>query len=516
MSDTQGIQQPRVSHAPEFVASTGGEAIELCAAAGLHLDPWQQYVLTVSLGERPDHKWAAFGVGLVVSRQNGKGSVLEARELAGLFLLGERLIVHSAHQFDTSIEHFRRLLYLIESTPELESRVKRVSRSHGEEGIELKSGQRIRFRTRTKGGGRGFTADLVVFDEAMILPAAMVGAVLPTLSTRPNAQVWYTGSAVDQDVHEHGSVLTSIRNRAIAGADPSLAYFEWSADFESPDRVTPDDATNPGLWAQANPALGIRIDQEYVEREQRELRAREFAVERLGVGDWPDLTGSVARVIPEDLWRELAETDESNRIDGPLTFAVDTNGDQTWGSVGVAGKRADGLWQAGIVEHRRRPDWIVDVCVDLQAEHPDAVFVVDPRGPAANLIGDLREAGLQLVEVTTGDYADACANFLAAALDRRMRYPAPETSLTDAVADARTQPMGDRWKWSRKNSTSADISPLVAATLALWGAQSTGDRSPEVWSLSEAAAALTGQQPEQNANAEPLAFPPAHSSVFNP
>jgi hypothetical protein len=42
-------------------------------------------VLERALGVREDGKWAAFEVGLDVSRQNGKGGILEARELAGLF-----------------------------------------------------------------------------------------------------------------------------------------------------------------------------------------------------------------------------------------------------------------------------------------------------------------------------------------------------------------------------------------------------------------------------------------------
>jgi hypothetical protein len=37
-------------------------------------------------------------------------------ELAGLFLLGEDLLIHSAHQFKTAKEHFSRVLSLIEST----------------------------------------------------------------------------------------------------------------------------------------------------------------------------------------------------------------------------------------------------------------------------------------------------------------------------------------------------------------------------------------------------------------
>ena len=71
--------------------------------AGLELDPWQRYVLDVALRVRPDDRWAAFEVALIVARQNGKGAVLEARELAGLFLdlPDEKLILHSAHEFKT-------------------------------------------------------------------------------------------------------------------------------------------------------------------------------------------------------------------------------------------------------------------------------------------------------------------------------------------------------------------------------------------------------------------------------
>ncbi len=230
-----GLQTPRVCSVPPYVSSAGQEAVELAALAGLELDEWQAFVLERALGERSDGKWAAFEVGVVVSRQNGKGGILEARELAGLYLLGERLLIHSAHQFDTSLEAFRRLLFLIENSPDLERRVRRVSRSHGEEGIELKGGQRIRFRTRTKGGGRGFSGDCLILDEAMILPEAAHGALLPTLAARPNSQVWYTGSAVDRFVHEHGVVLARVRQRGLAGDDPSLAYFEWSLSAAEPE-----------------------------------------------------------------------------------------------------------------------------------------------------------------------------------------------------------------------------------------------------------------------------------------
>src|SRR6516164_1948137 len=139
---------PRILLAPDYGSSAGQEAVELAALAGLRLDAWEALVLEHALGEGPDGRWAAAEVGLCVPRQNGKNAVLEARELAGLFLLGEELIIHSAQQFKTAREHFLRLVGLVEGTAKLSRRVKRVIRSHGEEGIEMLNGQRILFLAR--------------------------------------------------------------------------------------------------------------------------------------------------------------------------------------------------------------------------------------------------------------------------------------------------------------------------------------------------------------------------------
>jgi phage terminase large subunit-like protein len=112
-----GAQRPRLLHVPEFVSSTGEEACELAAMAGLEMDPWQQFVLTNGLGEQPDGLWAAKEVGVEVPRQNGKGGILEARALAGLFLLGEKQIIHSAHEFATAEEALNRMEQLIDGCP---------------------------------------------------------------------------------------------------------------------------------------------------------------------------------------------------------------------------------------------------------------------------------------------------------------------------------------------------------------------------------------------------------------
>jgi hypothetical protein len=109
---------------------------------------------------------------------------------------------------------------LIESVPEFDQKVLRAPKGKGMEAIELKDGSRILFKTRTGGGGRGLTGDLVVLDEAMIITLATTAALVPTMAARSmtgNPQIWYTGSAVDQQKHEHGVVLARVRERGVEG-----------------------------------------------------------------------------------------------------------------------------------------------------------------------------------------------------------------------------------------------------------------------------------------------------------
>jgi hypothetical protein len=282
-----GEQRPRICLVPDGpYLETARVAIEVCELAGLSLDEWQRWYLMASLAERADGKWAAGECGLVVPRQNGKGSIEEGRELTGLFAIDEeRLIIHSAHEQATSSEHQRRLLDLIEAVPEFDQKVLRAPRGKGMEAIELRDGSRILFKTRTGGGGRGLTGDLVVFDEAMILPEGAVGALAPTMAARSmfgNPQLWYAGSSVDQENSSHdGVVLSRVRSRALRGV-PRLLYAEWSVEGDDPSQVPESVRRDPRSWGQANPGKGIRIAEEHIAAEcDGLLGVRTFVVERL-------------------------------------------------------------------------------------------------------------------------------------------------------------------------------------------------------------------------------------------
>ena len=433
-----------------------------------------------AMAKREDGKWAAFEVGLIVSRQNGKGSILEARELAGLYLLGEKLIIHSAHQFDTSKEAFGRILMLIEQTPDLEAEVARVSRSHGEEGIELKNGSRLRFRTRTKGGGRGFSCDCLILDEAMYLGSQQVGALMPTLSSRTEVtpggpQIWYTGSAGDQESTQLGRV----RARAIKGDDPRLFYAEWSidacTDYCPNDCDEHDQTDTVESYAKANPGLGIRISVEHVESERRSMDSDTFLQERLGVGDWP-VEGDAWSVISEESWMRRA--DITSYLLDPFVLAVDTSpGLNPTTSIAAAGRNDEGSVHVEVTGYETydcRPgtSWVVDRVVEIwKTQHPVGV-VIDKRSQAGMFIDELEAAGVKLIHPTTAEFAQSCGEFYTGIVPRKGNVPnvthINQKPLNSAVAGADTRDLADCWAWSRRTS-SVDISPLVACTLATWG-----------------------------------------------
>jgi len=451
------------------VSSAGVEAVELAASAGLMLDDWQQFALTQMLGERADGMWAAFECALIVPRQNGKGSILEARELAGLFLFDEQLILHSAHEFKTAAEAFRRVLSLVENTDDLRKRVRKVRTSHGDEGIELLTGQRLRFVARSTGSGRGFSGDCVILDEAYALGEAALGALLPTLSARPNPQLIYTSSAG----HTNSDVLRSVRDRGVKGDDKHLAYLEWSAD----PTLDMDDREG---WFEANPGMGIRISEDHVEREFAALTEGEFKRERLGI--WDEAAGADGAMVL-DAW--LGCFDAASRPLDPVAFAVDVSPEGS-SAICSAGARSDGLLHVEIVEHRPGTAWVASRLTDLVRRWSPSVIVLDAGSPAGALLPELDRVGVQVTKVAGREVAQAAVAFASHVNQGQLRHT-DQPALNAAVAAAKRRMVGDLWAFGRRGSF-VDISPLVAASLAAWGHELNVGREPQIidiWSMED-------------------------------
>ena len=447
---------------PTRISSAGAEAVELAASAGLILDPWQELALDAALSERADGQWAASEVGLIVPRQNGKSAVLEARELAGLFILGEELIVHTAHNFGTAKECFYRLRNMIDATPDLSRLVRRITTANGDVGIELTSGARLKYLARTPGSGRGFSADCVIFDEAYRLPGAMLAAMMPTLSARKNPQVWYATSS-PAEIDEQSEHIRRTKLRSSEPDPGGLCWIEWCGDLR-------DDPSDPAVWAKTNPALGIRIGAEDLDRALRTLPSQDFAVEHLGV--WK--TQSLSAKIPLHIWESI-QVSESPGTEG-VVFGLDIPPDRSSASVAACAPDGETGFSVELADRRPGTDWLIHRCIELSDRYPGTSFVIDTIGPAGGFVHELQNLGLKVISTTAREYSQACTHLFDAVMAKKLTHTG-QPELVTAVMGAKTRTLGDSWAWSR-TSSSVDIAPLVAATLALWGCSTIGS-TPE-------------------------------------
>jgi hypothetical protein len=467
-SDT--FVEPAYLSVPTHTSSAGGEAADLAASAGFVLDAEQRLLLDVLLAEKPNGKWAAFEACVICARQNGKSAALVAMVLADLYLFGTQRVVWSAHEVDTALESFRDIKHLIESNDHLAREVKRTKTGEiaheatGREAIEFRNGARLRFKARTRTGGRGLAGDRVVLDEAFALKPAMMDSLVPIMSARSmtgNPQMVYASSAGQVD----SAVLRGVRDRGRGGDDDALAYVEWCAEVrpcasewcEHRPGTRGCALDDEDAWRRANPALGRRISLEYLRQERRMLTPEGFATERLGW--WPE-PKSEQGGLPLELWELCRKAGAS--VSAVEAIAVDVTPEFSHASVAVFG--GGGL---ELVAHERGTSWVAALVVALRGESQVPV-VVDARGPAVALLTDLAAAGIEPTKPSGQDMAEACNGLLDAVVRQRI-WHAGQADLNVAVKGARRQESGDSFRWSRKSS-SVDISPLVAATLATWGA----------------------------------------------
>lgn len=465
--------RPRVECAPPYSYSLGQEAIDLARLAGLELDFWQQQALALMLAVRPDGKWACFEYAEIVARQNGKGSILEARVLAGLFLLGEKLIMWSAHEYKTAMEAFLRVRWLItnlEREGVVEPGAVKTSNTNGEESFEIvATAQRLKFIARSKSSGRGFSGDVNIIDEAFAFTPQQQAALMPTMSARQNPQIIYMSSP--PLTGDTGEILYALRDRAESGGDDSLGYRDWGAagELEALEKVDLDDRA---VWRATNPALGIRITDETVQRERRSMGIVEFARERLGV--WPRRRQG-GGAIDVAQWAKLLDKD--SRRDGALALAVDIAPQRDYAAIGIYGLRADGRGHWQLSDYRPGTEWLVDRILELRGAL-DPVAIGMGRATAASLETELEKLGIHRSEnpdePVRGDLAVTTAAEMTAATGHALdtvrqgtTFHIGQQELDAAVAGAKTRETGDSVAWSRKDA-SADISPLVAVTLARW------------------------------------------------
>jgi len=300
-----------------------------------------------------------------------------------------------------------------------------------------------------------------VCDEAQELSDDALEALMPTTSAAPqgNPQWIFTGTPPGPTAN--GEVFSRTRIDALSGKSSRLAWHEWSAV----GGVDLDDQIHA---AAANPALGGRLQWDVIEGERSRFSDEGFARERLGMWD----SAASHRVISAESWSRLGAPNLAD-AGREVSIALDVSPDRSTATIAVASWTVDDHPYVDVVETRRgEPDWGVQRFVDLCERHDVRALVVDGASAAFSLVDPLRQRGLAVSVTTARQMAAAFGGFYDGVMDGSFRH-LDQPLLNSALAVARKRQIGDSgFGWSRKDSES-DITPVTAATLALWGLTSS-------------------------------------------
>ena len=446
---------------PRTDRPTWGDQVAVVAEKlGTPLMPWQRQVVDTALEYDPDSGLLVYrDVVVTVSRQAGKTTLLLALMVwRALHDPGCR-IVYTAQDGQAARKKWRD-----DHVPVLDASPFRsgysVRFSNGDESIRWRNGSLHEVLSPTDRAGHGRQIDLAVVDEAMAFEDHRLDqGFSPAMITRREPQMWIISTAGTSKSTYLLSKVERGRDAVRDDVTEGFAYFEWSASGD-------DDPADPATWWSCIPSLGHTVTESAIAAEQASKEPAEF--ERAYLNRWT--AHAFASKIPARSWA-ACKGDTSPDVED-VTFAVDVSPDRSVASIAVC----DGT-TFEVANRRSGTEWVVAECVRLWDTYAPRAFVVDDVGPASTIIPEMEAAGIRVVRTTGRQMAAACGRFHDAVVNRQVRHSG-QSELDAAVAGAAVRKLGDAWAWSR-SSSSIDISPLVAVTLALWGATTLEREEPQ-------------------------------------
>lgn len=465
----RGSQEPNIKTEPPRVSTDGHDAAMLMETYGNQLDPWQALVIDCWLGLDEGGEYTVTSAGLSVPRQNGKNVILEAREFFGMVINGEK-ILHTAHQVKTAKKHFRRIesLFTDRRHPEIAELVKDIRYTNGEECITLYNGGSIEFSARSRQAARGFDGiSLVVYDEAQELTDDQIEALMPTLSASATGtrQIIYTGTPPYPGCP--GDVFR--RRRLVCTTEPGKgdSWHEWGVQAKSIDEIAVEDHS---LWYMTNPALGIRLAEDFVEEELRTMSSDGFARERLGW--WSPLPEEAAEttVLDAKAWHECMSSEAMP--EGKTAYGVKFSADGSEVVLCGAVCPKDGPARIEMID--RRPTgigirWLADW---LNARYSTAACVViDGRNGVDVLCDRLADTWRyknSVIRPSARDVVAAVSLLINEVNEKTVTWYEKQEALEQSALTSTKRSIGQGFGFG-----GVDSAPIEACSLALWGARNS-------------------------------------------
>lgn len=418
--------------------------------------PWQRSLLNVALEANPDGTLAHRVVVVTVPRQSGKSVLL--RGVAMFYLLRAPLqqVWATAQTREDAKDRWSDCAKALQHSP-LVGEVSAVRRGSGSEQMDMVNGSHYRIFSPVEAGAHGASIDLGIIDEAWAVPDRVIQGLQPTQAARDDPQLWIVSTAGDAGSSMFNRYTDLGRSEIGDGSTgPGLVFCEYSADRD----LDPED---PDTWRGCMPALGETITIDKIELAHSLLPAAEFQRAYL---NWPQVHH--APLLTAHRWDAVQDPHSVPGRD--LALGIEMAVDRSAASIVAASTRADGLIDVELIEQRDGISWVAQRVIDLIHKHSPTAWVLDERGPAVTVSEQLTLAGYAPRITTTREFCSASAGFFDAVMDDPPIVAVrPHSTLNAAALAAQKRKIGDGWAWGR-TKTDVDISPLVAASLAVWGA----------------------------------------------
>jgi hypothetical protein len=447
-------------------ATFGGELAAIAVALGQPFMPWQRYVADVGCEIDPASGFPAYRQVIVtVPRQSGKTTLFLSWQLDRC--LSPRWVHPQRSAFTAQSGKDARDKWLDELYPLLEKSkvaplIRQMTRGIGNEYVSFHTGSLIRLLSTSSSSGHSKTLHQAVLDEIWHdTDDRREQGLRPAMVTVGDAQQLVCSTA--------GTAASTLLNRKVANGrlavaedtGRDIAYFEWSAadDWDPQDEesyfsfmpaLCPDPPCRCGV---ADRGWRHTVTLPVLRSERADMDPSEY---RRAYGNRPTLGADF--IVPPDVWARVC--DPAANPGGSPQFGLDIAQDRSSAAIVACDGRS-----VELVAHREGLGWVIDKCNDLLRAHGGQV-ALDFGGPAGALADSIDG-----VEKLSGrDVAWACGGMFDAIVERRIAFRAenvPSDPFTAAIMGAVKKPVADNWVWSR-SASAADVTPLMAATLALW------------------------------------------------
>ena len=480
-ASTNSLSRPRWGTPRRLDRPTrGGLDRQVANLIGWKFFPWQTHVADIGGEYDPLTKLPCYRtVGVSVSRQNGKTTLVCSR-IARQLIPARQTVAYTAQDRGLARTKWEEHVGLLMSTP-FADRVDHIDRTNHREMLIMENGSRyLPVTPSTKKAGRSLSIDLAIVDEAHAHETmGVVAAIQPAMAAKPHAQIWLLSNAGD---HRSGlwRHYTDLGRLEVDNPASTMCWFEY-APSGNHDTV---DVFDHAAWGEANPSMGLPggVLETALSDGALTMDRDTFFREHLNV--WMN-SASIAGI--DAITWAACRNDELTPGEH-VAFGLDFTPERDRGALVACGETTleDGelITPIEVIEASSDLERLIERTAEV-ANAWDGLITIDRGSPAASAIPTLERLtrktdGTHRVRlIPLSELVRACTDFHDAAKDARLSHRG-DYRLTDAVVAATKRKVGDSWAWARRGR--ADISPLVAATLARWGIVAAPEPLiPAVW-----------------------------------